>query len=109
VLYHPYDPATCKNPSVLVGLDSLGRFLSVLRVGADLEKGKGGTRYLPAGSSKNFYVGGLSCGCGAAQSLCLGMAKIAISVSQIRLASHRGVEKPHDAPTKRGRKERREK
>jgi hypothetical protein len=41
VLYHPYDPATCKNPSVLVGLDSLGRFLSVLRVGADLGKGKG--------------------------------------------------------------------
>ena len=31
-----------KNPSVLVGLDSLGRFLSVLRVGADLGKGKGG-------------------------------------------------------------------
>ena len=87
MLYHPYDPATCKNPSVLVGLDSLGRFLSVLRVGADLEKGKGGTRYLPAGSSKNFYVGGLSCGCGAAQSLCLRMAKIAISVSQIRLTS----------------------
>jgi hypothetical protein len=27
---------------MLVSLDSLGLFLSVLRVGADLEKGKGG-------------------------------------------------------------------
>ena len=48
-----------------VWIHSLGRFLSVLRVGADLGKGKGGPRYLPAGSSKDFYVGGLSCGCGA--------------------------------------------
>ena len=42
--------STGMNPSVLVGLDcvhSLGRFLSVLRVGADLEKGKGGQGTCP--------------------------------------------------------------